>query len=256
MAKYQVSLIEFPSGWQPESPDDVPPAPARPTGVLAQTDDLFSAVRKAIEHNEATAEEAERRWAVVVEPGCCGRIWPGARLCTPLHYKVAAIWWPTGWEPRSPLDVPNCVWRAQGEPNDEVMPYTRALATVQALNHQGMNIAASQWFVVIACRGRQQRECSQSGRGFPPAHRYGRVTAGDSARTFHPPVGRVSRPAGLSRDFPAAWRRWRPGRVDTAGCRTPPADGPAPSALGYVPYPTRRNCLFSSQSSATSVTFQ
>jgi hypothetical protein len=150
MAKYQVSLIEFPSGWEPESPDDVPPAPARPTGVLAQTDDLFSAVRKAIEHNESTVEEAERRWAVVVEPGCCGRIWPGARLCTPLRYKVATIWWPTGWEPHSPLDVPNCVWRAQGEPNDELMPYSRALATVQALNHQGMNVASSQWFVVIA----------------------------------------------------------------------------------------------------------
>ncbi|MDD4788980.1 MAG: hypothetical protein PHO07_17560 [Pirellulales bacterium] len=150
MTKYEVSLIEFPSGWQPASPDDVPPSPARPTGVLAQTDDLFRAVRKAIEHNEATSEETERRWAVVVEPGCCGRIWSGARLCTPLRYKVATIWWPTGWEPNSPLDVPNCVWRTQGEPNDELMPYSRALATVQALNHQGMNVASSQWFVVIA----------------------------------------------------------------------------------------------------------
>lgn len=150
MAKYQVSLIELPSGWQPKSPDDVPPAPARPTSVLAQADDLFSAVRKAIEHNESTADEPDRRWAVVVEPGSLGRVWPGARLCTPLRYKVAAIWWPTGWEPKSPLDVPNCVWRAQGEPNDEAVPYPQAVATVQSLNHQGMNFAATRWFVVMA----------------------------------------------------------------------------------------------------------
>lgn len=149
MAKYQVALIELPAGWQPQSLDDTPLAPARPTGVLAAADNLFTAVRKAIEHNEAIGE-ADRRWAVVVEPGSLGRVWPGARLCTPLRYKVAAIWWPTGWEPKSPLDVPNCVWRAQGEPHDELVPYPQAVATVQSLNHQGMNLAASRWFVVLA----------------------------------------------------------------------------------------------------------
>lgn len=149
MGKYQVSLIERPTDWQPKSPDDVPPSPGKPQGVLATADDLFTAVRKAIEHNQAV-EGDESGWAVVVEPGNLGRIWPGARLCTPLAYKVAAIWWPTGWEPKSPLDVPNCVWRAQGEPTDHLVTYQEAMATVQSLNHQGMIQAAARWYVVMA----------------------------------------------------------------------------------------------------------
>ena len=91
MGKYKVSLIERPADWQPKSPDDVPPSPGKPHGVLGDTDDLFAAVRQAIQHNET--EEGETQWAVVVEPGNLGRTWPGARLCTPLAYKVAAIWW-------------------------------------------------------------------------------------------------------------------------------------------------------------------
>ncbi len=150
MARYQVSLIERPAGWQPASLDDVPPKPGRPVGTLASTDDVFSAVRQAIGYNESDAAGSAGRWAVVVEPGNLGRIWPGARLCTPLAYKVAAIWWPTGWEPKSPLDVPNCVWRAQGEPTDNLVTYQEALATVQSLNHQGMNQAAARWYVVMA----------------------------------------------------------------------------------------------------------
>jgi len=150
MAKYQVSLIERPDGWQPKSSDDVPANPSRPVDVLAEEDDLFAAVRRAIDYNDAAPQGADARWAVVVEPGNLGRNWPGARLCTPLAYKVAAIWWPTGWEPKSPLDVPNCVWRAQGEPNDQLVNYQDAVATVQSLNHQGMNQAAPRWFVVMA----------------------------------------------------------------------------------------------------------
>ncbi len=148
MAKYQVSLVERPVDWQPARPDDVPPNPGKPQSVLAHVDDLFAAVRQAIEHNEAASPD--NQWAVVIEPGNLGRTWPGARLCTPLAYKVAAICWPTGWEPKSPLDVPNCVWRAQGEPNDQLVTYQEAMATVQSLNHQGMNQAATRWYVVMA----------------------------------------------------------------------------------------------------------
>ena len=68
-----------------------------------------------MEHNESDDARHRGRWAVVVEPGSTGRVWPAARLCTPLTYKVTAIWWPDGWEPDSPLDVPNCVWQAEGQ---------------------------------------------------------------------------------------------------------------------------------------------
>ena len=149
MGKYQVSLIERPADWQPKGPDDAPPKLGKPVSILATMSDFFDAVRKAIEHNES-AEQAGAKWAVVVEPGSLGRIWPGARLCTPLAYKVAAIWWPTGWEPESPLDVPNCVWKAQGEPTDHLVSYQEAMATVQSLNHQGMSQAAPRWYVVMA----------------------------------------------------------------------------------------------------------
>ncbi|MFH1268686.1 MAG: hypothetical protein ABIK89_23415 [Planctomycetota bacterium] len=151
MARYQVSIIETPEGWEPASPDDVPPEPGSPREVLAEADDLFEAVRQAIAHNESPERKNQRSWAVVSEPGSLGRVWRGARLCTPLGYKVTAIWWPSGWEPDSPLDVPNCVWKAQGGSGQEpTMTYQRALATVEGLNRQSMDQAGAMWYVVIA----------------------------------------------------------------------------------------------------------
>ena len=150
MPRYEVSLIERPQGWQPNGPDDVPPEPGKPLSTLGQADDIFAAVRQAIDYNEAAQREGTGRWAVVVEPGTWGRTWRNARLCTPLDYKVAALWWPTGWEPDSPLDVPNCVWRAQGEIDQEHLTYQQALATIRGLNQQAMNHAATMWHVVIA----------------------------------------------------------------------------------------------------------
>ena len=79
-----------------------------------------------------------------------GRYWHSARLCTPLAYKVAAIWWPTGWEPQSPIDVPNCVWRAQGEMDQDHITYPQALAMIRGLNQQSMDRAATMWYVIIA----------------------------------------------------------------------------------------------------------
>ena len=150
MARYQVSIIERARQWRPASPDDVPPRPGEPLEVLAEADDLFAAVRQAIEHNEAAQQDDRPRWAVVVEPGVPGRAFAGARLCTPLSYKVAAVWWPAGWEPQSPLDVPNCVWKAQGEADQEPLGYRQALATVQGLNRQSMSHPGSMWYVLVA----------------------------------------------------------------------------------------------------------
>lgn len=150
MARYQVSIVEAAGPWQPASLDDVPPSPGKPSAVLAETDDLFDAVRQAIDHNRQAQQEGSGRWAVVVEPGSLGRTWPGARLCTPLTYKVTAIWWPTGWEPGGPTDVPNCVWKAQGEPGKEALTYRKAVALVRSLNRQSIDHAGTMWYVVLA----------------------------------------------------------------------------------------------------------
>ncbi len=166
MSGYQVTLIHFPQRWQPVSPDDVPPSPGTPLSVLAETDELFPAVRKAIQYNEASQREARDQWAVVVEPGAMGRVWKNARLATPLTYKVTAIWWPTGWEPRSPLDVPNCVWRAQGRTDDQQFTYPRALAVARGLNQQSIAHDAVMWYVIVAVENEplsQTVSCDPSG---------------------------------------------------------------------------------------------
>ena len=150
MARYQVSIVEAAPGWQPASLDDVPPDPGHPKEVLAETDDLFAAVREAIDHNQRAQQEGPARWAVVVEPGSPGRTWPGLRLCTPLAYGVTAVWWPTGWEPQSPLDVPNCVLKAHGEPGEESFTYQKAVALVRSLNHQSIDHVSPLWYVVVA----------------------------------------------------------------------------------------------------------
>lgn len=150
MPSYQVSIIDCPAAWEPVALDDVPAESSRPLEVLVSSDDLFSAVRQAIEFNEKTQQGDRSRWAVVVEPGTVGRKWRNARLCTPLSYKVASIWWPCGWEPDSPLDVPNCVWKSQGDVEDQRLTYPQALATVRGLNSQGMAYANTLWYVIIA----------------------------------------------------------------------------------------------------------
>ena len=95
--------------------------------------------------------------AVVVQPGSFGRTWRGARLCTPVAYRVLAIWWPTGWEPQSPLDVPHCAWKAHGEPAAEPLDYARAVAVVRGLNQQSMDHAGSLWYVLVAVENERSR---------------------------------------------------------------------------------------------------
>jgi hypothetical protein len=150
MARYEVWGVARPQGWKAASLDDVPPQPGQPLGVLAEADGLLPAVRRAMDENKAKQDEASALWAVVVERGCPGRIWRNARLATPLGYRVTAIWWPTGWEPRSPLDVPSCLWRAQGETNPAPLSYEQALSVLRGLNQQSMDHASPLWYVLMA----------------------------------------------------------------------------------------------------------
>lgn len=150
MPRYHVSIVERPAAWTPKTPDDVPAESSRPLETLAETEDLFAAVRRAIEYNDQALHGKKNGWAVVVEPGTVGQKWRNARLCTPLTYKVTSIWWPGGWEPNSPLDVPNCVWKSQGGVDDQRLIYPQALATVRGLNQQGMDHAHAMWYVIVA----------------------------------------------------------------------------------------------------------
>lgn len=148
MATYQVAIIQRPENWEPESADDVPLELQGPVEILMESDDLFAAVDRAMEYNESP--EARTRWAVVIEPGAVGWVWPNARLCTPITYKVTAIWWPDGWEPNSPLDVPNCVWQTREPVGGEWLSYPRAEAAVLGLNRQCMEHPGLTWHVVVA----------------------------------------------------------------------------------------------------------
>ncbi|MBN1394216.1 MAG: hypothetical protein JW959_04280 [Pirellulales bacterium] len=150
MPKYQVSIIQRPEKWEPECFDDVPLKLKGPVEMLTESDDLFAAVERVIEFNQSGRAQQQGRWAVVVEPGSAGRHWPAARLCTPLSYKVWPIWWPDGWEPNSPLDVPNCIRRTGEQPKAQVLGYPQAEATVLALNRQCMDHPGTTWHVVAA----------------------------------------------------------------------------------------------------------
>jgi hypothetical protein len=150
MGKYQVAVISRPANWKPESSDDVPLELNGPVEVLGEWDDLFEALNRTIEHNQSPDAERRKRWAVIVEPGALGRIWPAARLCTPITYKVMAIWWPEGWEPNSPLDVPNCVWQSQSYSGAQWLTYAQAEATVRSLNQQCLDNPSTTWYVITA----------------------------------------------------------------------------------------------------------
>jgi hypothetical protein len=150
MAKYQVTIFQRPENWRPESPDDVPLDLIGPVAVLDESDDLFVAVGRAIEYNESAESPSQQRWAVVVESGTVGRIWPMGRLCTPITYQVTPIWWPDGWEPRTPLDVPNCAWQAPDSVESEWLSYSQAEAVVLSLNRQCMNEPGRTWYIVVA----------------------------------------------------------------------------------------------------------
>lgn len=150
MGKYQAAVISRPLDWKPACPDDVPLELDGPVEILGQWDDLFEALIQTSEYNQSNEAQLRGRWAVVVEPGSPGRVWPAARLCTPITYKAAAIWWPEGWEPKTPLDVPNCVWQSQGRVRGQWLSYQQAEATVRSLNRQCIDNPSTTWYVIMA----------------------------------------------------------------------------------------------------------
>ncbi len=149
MAKYRVIVCLRPEGWQPRSADDAPPVIHSPVKSVGQSHDLFEAVHRAVYFNQRP-RRTERRWAIVVDPDSAGRAWSGGRLVTPLTYKVLPIWWPEGWEPDSPQDVPNCLFQAKQVSAESAADYQAAQNIVLALNRQAMNFPGSTWYVVAA----------------------------------------------------------------------------------------------------------
>lgn len=145
---YRVAVVERPAGWQPQGLDEAPPQFTGQT-TASETGDLFVAVRQAVEQNQAR-QPGDRHWTIVIEAHSRGRLLKSGRLCTPITYKVAAVWRPEGWEPTSPLDVPNCLWQAQGESAAEALPYAQAVQTIRSLNQQSMDWAGPMWYVLLA----------------------------------------------------------------------------------------------------------
>ena len=82
MPKYQVMVIRWPERWKPECADDVPLELNGPVEVLVESDDLFTALDQAIEHNE-------RRRGPTARPlghrGRAGRHGPRLARRTTLH---------------------------------------------------------------------------------------------------------------------------------------------------------------------------
>lgn len=153
MSQYHVASVSCPAGWVPASLDDVPPGLSGPVTTLASAADLFAAVRQAIEHNEKVKGGQSARWAIVVDSDGSGRLGPNQRLCTPITYKVTSIWRPEGWEPASPLDVPNCVWKSPAEvaaASAQRLSYPQAVETIRGLNQQSIDAASPAWYVILA----------------------------------------------------------------------------------------------------------
>ena len=159
MPKYEIVTVACPDGWQATRIDDVPPELGsaeidNKREPIGRAENLEAAIRQVAEFNEKSPTERNNRWAVLVEPGIPGRRWNDARLCTPITYRVMSIWWPEGWAPRHPSDVPNCAWRARDTQTDagseRTLTYAQATATVRGLNQQVIDQAGEQWYVVTA----------------------------------------------------------------------------------------------------------
>ena len=146
---YQVAIVTRPRDWSNRTMDDVPPALAGPLEVLGQSERLLEAVGRAIEYNQDPARKNDLTWAVVVEGETRSRRWDGPRLCTPVSFKLAGLVRPEGWEPGGPLDVPNCIWKADSRAGAE-MTLDQAIETMRALNRQSMDLADTTWFVPVA----------------------------------------------------------------------------------------------------------
>ena len=68
-------------------------------------------------------------------------------------YLVTTVWWPDGWEPSTPLDVPKCLAQAREQVPNEPLTYEQAVATVRGLNQQNMDHPGATWYVVAMVKG-------------------------------------------------------------------------------------------------------
>jgi len=150
MSRYCLAMIAKPLDWKPDRPDDVPNELPPEVEIRGEFDDLFPALRMAVELNEKSLGGGEGGWAIVIDPSGPGRRWKAGRICSPVAYKVSVIWRPEGWEPDSPLDVPNCVWKGQAQLEAESLAYPQAVESVRGLNQQCIDMASSMWYVVVA----------------------------------------------------------------------------------------------------------
>jgi hypothetical protein len=149
MSRYCLAIVATPPNWKPDRPDEVPAELPPVPEIRGEFDDLFPAVRLAVELNEKSLGEGGG-WAVVVDPSSPSRRWGVGRICTPIAYKVSVIWRPEGWEPGSPLDVPNCVWKSQAQLDADSLTFPQAVESVRGLNQQCIDMASSMWYVVVA----------------------------------------------------------------------------------------------------------
>lgn len=80
--------------------------------------------------------------------------------------QIATIWWPDGWEPTGPLDVPNCLLPTKAPMAGPSLDYRQAEAMVQALNRQCIDSPGTTWYVILAAddepAGESSPECGQA----------------------------------------------------------------------------------------------
>jgi hypothetical protein len=67
-------------------------------------------------------------------------------------YLVTTVWWPNGWEPNTPLDVPKCLWQAQDQVANDPLPRQKAVATVRGLNQQNIDHPGTIWYVLATVK--------------------------------------------------------------------------------------------------------
>ena len=150
MPKYQVAVIDRPEKWTPECADDVPLELHGPVEVLAESDDLFAAVDRAMEHNEsgeAAAAAAGPWWSSRAAPAASG---PTRGSAPRSPTKSPPSGGPTAGSPIRPWTCPTASGRPAGRAGGEWLSYPQAEATVLALNRQCMDHPGAAWHVVVA----------------------------------------------------------------------------------------------------------
>ena len=83
MSKYCLAIVAKPPNWKPDHPDDVPAELTPTPAIQGEFDDLFPALRAAVEWNEKSLAAKGSDWAVVVDTSSPGRRWGWAAFAHP-----------------------------------------------------------------------------------------------------------------------------------------------------------------------------